>query len=78
LYGISPPGVGWDCYGTYEVLLLAMIPIIDILPYDEGGSLFDGLPVIHIDKLLKDDAKYVTQCDILIAIHDYVSSPDFQ
>jgi hypothetical protein len=79
-YGISPPGVGWDCYRTYEYFFLGMIPIIDKAPYNEGYDVFEGLPAIHIDKLGKSNMRSneVTRDSIASAIHDYIGSPDFQ
>jgi len=48
LFGASPPGMGWDCYRTYELLLLGVIPIID----ERSGSrqLFKGLPVLFVNQ----------------------------
>eukprot|EP00546_Thalassionema_frauenfeldii_P013533 CAMPEP_0178913958 /NCGR_PEP_ID=MMETSP0786-20121207/11140_1 /TAXON_ID=186022 /ORGANISM="Thalassionema frauenfeldii, Strain CCMP 1798" /LENGTH=328 /DNA_ID=CAMNT_0020586775 /DNA_START=660 /DNA_END=1643 /DNA_ORIENTATION=- len=50
LFGVSPPGVGWDCYRTYELLLLGVIPMVD---GSRSGSreLFEGLPVIFVENL---------------------------
>lgn len=44
----SPAGNGYDCYRTYEVLVLGSIPIVKRrgLPYER---LFDELPVLLVD-----------------------------
>ncbi|CAB9499056.1 expressed unknown protein [Seminavis robusta] len=75
-FGLSPPGQGWDCYRTYEMLLLGVIPIVD----DRGPvnrQMFDGLPVVFINKLA-ERAETLTQQDIAAAIRFYISSDEFQ
>lgn len=42
---ISPPGIGFDCYRTWECLLLDTIPVTLSSPMD---PLFDDLPVILV------------------------------
>jgi hypothetical protein len=48
----SPPGMGWDCYRTWEAIYLGAIPII----LRTGGALdrdpdrvYDDLPVLMLD-----------------------------
>lgn len=43
---LSPPGSGFDCYKTWEALLVGCIPIVKRSPI---VSLFDDLPVVIID-----------------------------
>eukprot|EP00475_Leptophrys_vorax_P016104 TRINITY_DN22506_c0_g1_i1.p1 TRINITY_DN22506_c0_g1~~TRINITY_DN22506_c0_g1_i1.p1 ORF type:complete len:395 (-),score=61.56 TRINITY_DN22506_c0_g1_i1:147-1331(-) len=45
-FGISPVGHGLDCYRTWELLCLGIVPIVRSSPLNE---LFDGLPVIIVD-----------------------------
>jgi hypothetical protein len=72
-FGVSPVGVGWDCYRTYEMLYLGVIPIVE-----ERGIfthlLFEGLPVILVPNLREG----TTRQDILDAIHNYITSDAFQ
>jgi hypothetical protein len=75
-FGISPPGYGWDCYRTYEYLLLGIIPIIDRTRFNESYDLFEGLPAIHIDKL-HQAPQNVTRQRIVTAIEEYIGSPEF-
>lgn len=49
-FGISPPGNGWDCFRTYELLYLGVIPIIEERD-PESRRLFEGLPVVHMPSL---------------------------
>jgi hypothetical protein len=76
-YGLSPPGRGWDCYRTYEYLLLGIIPIVDRTLWNESYDLLDGLPAIHVDGL-RSDPHNVTQQRIVTAIHEYLASDDYQ
>jgi len=74
LFGFSPPGAGWDCYRTYELLLLGVIPIIVSLKSGSHG-LFDGLPVIELP-YGTDFTAYSTE-DYLRLMRDYVTSAEF-
>jgi hypothetical protein len=47
---LSPPGRGIDTHRTWESLMVGTIPIILSTPMD---SLFDNLPVLIVDDLLK-------------------------
>ncbi|KAL7575710.1 hypothetical protein ACA910_011525 [Epithemia clementina (nom. ined.)] len=73
LFGLSPPGRGWDCYRTYELLLLGVIPIVTTRP---GGShgLFENLPVLQVDEtvLLTSSRRQLLQ-----RMYDYLQSNDF-
>lgn len=55
MFGISPPGAGWDCYRTYELLLTGVIPIIEERP--GSRELYEGLPVIHVPDLMKNTSR---------------------
>jgi hypothetical protein len=76
-YGISPPGVGWDCYRTYEYLLLGMIPIIERLPHNESYDVFEGFPTVQMEGFWSGQSSDVTKQGIVSAIERYISSPDF-
>lgn len=77
-FAISPPGIGWDCYRTYELLYLGIIPIIERRTDDSNDSyrssvtLFDDLPVIQIDREQPQKA-IASNRVILAAIQDYLS-----
>lgn len=72
-FGISPPGHGWDCYRTYELLLMGVIPIVHAVEARGAQELFEGLPVI-----LMDLEKATSQHDFVRAIQKYIASSDFQ
>jgi hypothetical protein len=74
LFGVSPPGAGTDCYRTYELLLLGVIPIV---PAKEQGNvgLFEGLPVIEVPDLLTSKR---SREDLVTIMKDYIQSPAFQ
>jgi len=44
----SPPGTGWDCYRTYESLLVGTIPIV-LNTNTSFDNLFSHLPVLLVD-----------------------------
>lgn len=73
LFGASPPGMGWDCYRTWELLLLGVIPIVASRE-KHGGThgLFDDLPVVEAENL-----GTLVPADYLRLMRDYVSSPAF-
>jgi len=78
LFGVSPPGVGWDCYRTYELLLVGVIPIID---GSRSGSreLFEGLPVVYVDHLTTGGLTGSwTRDSIYQQAKDYVLGEEFQ
>ena len=72
-FGVSPPGAGWDCYRTYEMLYLGVIPLVEIRD-SYSHELFQGLPVILVPKL----GTGTTRKDVLDAIHNYIASDVFQ
>lgn len=78
LFALSPPGRGTDCYRTYELLLLGVIPIVWHHPMYSArhGGLLQGLPHIQLNGL------NYTQDDLLTLMRDYVrgefSSQSFQ
>jgi hypothetical protein len=72
-FGVSPVGVGWDCYRTYEMLYLGVIPIVEERDFFTQ-LLFEGLPVILVPKLQEG----TTRQDLLDAIHKYIASDTFQ
>ncbi|CAB9503802.1 expressed unknown protein [Seminavis robusta] len=72
-FGVSPPGMGFDCYRTYEMFLLGVIPVVedqDILSH----RLFEGMPVVFVHNL----ASVTSRQEILDAIESYIASPKFQ
>lgn len=74
LFGLSPPGHGWDCYRTYELLLLGVIPIIESCLGSK--ELFRDLPVIHVDNLIGNTNR--THRDFVSLMQDYINSDEFQ
>ena len=46
-YTVSPPGVGWDCYRTWEAVLLGSIPIVMYRP--SMASLYSRSPVMVVE-----------------------------
>jgi hypothetical protein len=73
MFGFSPEGVGWDCYRTYELLLLGVIPVVPALP---GGTqkMFDDLPVLEIKDYYNVNR---TRRDWLHIFHNYINSVEF-
>ncbi|CAB9526292.1 expressed unknown protein [Seminavis robusta] len=72
-FGVSPVGEGYDCYRTYELLLLGVIPIIEER-YPESHDLFEGLPVIQMPNMRNANS---TQ-QFTEAIKSYIESDKFQ
>ncbi|CAB9522064.1 expressed unknown protein [Seminavis robusta] len=70
-FGISPPGHGYDCYRTYEMLLLGVIPIVE---KSSTKDLFEDLPVIQMEDL----ASVSSRQDFVDAIQNYIASDAFQ
>mmetsp|Transcript_41819 Transcript_41819/g.100368 ORF Transcript_41819/g.100368 Transcript_41819/m.100368 type:complete len:542 (-) Transcript_41819:1019-2644(-) len=73
LFGFSPAGVGFDCYRTYEYLLLGIIPVLPKRPHGVQG-MFDDLPVLQLD----DFEKNRTRAEYLQIFYNYIASPEFQ
>jgi hypothetical protein len=59
-FGISPPGMGWDCYRTYEWLYLGVIPIVEERD-PQSHRLFQGLPVVQVPDLFSASRKTITR-----------------
>lgn len=55
-FTLSPEGVGTDCYRTWESLLAGSIPVVKKSPLD---PLFDGLPVLIVDKWEDIDEQFL-------------------
>jgi hypothetical protein len=78
LFGMSPPGAGWDCYRTYELLLLGVIPIVEAKQNEgDDAGVFHGLPVVQVHDLLQAK-RNLTRDDYVILLRDYILSPAFQ
>ena len=65
--------MGWDCFRTYELLLLGVVPVVPARPGGVHG-LFDDLPVLQ----LKDFNKERTRAEYLQIFREYIQSPAFQ
>ena len=49
-YILSPSGMGWDCYRTWEALILGCIPILETYYRQDGlYRTYDDLPVLWVD-----------------------------
>ena len=72
-FGVSPPGMGWDCYRTYELLLLGIIPIVSGREV-VADALFEGLPVIQLPDLFQIQSMQ----ELEQKIEDYLRSDAFQ
>lgn len=79
LFGLSPPGKGWDCYRTYELLLLGIIPIVEERRMI-SQQFFEGLPVIQVPILdiRKKFGLGALLRTIKNAAEEYLSSKEFQ
>lgn len=44
---LSPPGLGWDCYRTYEAIAMGAIPIVQRKP--PATDVCEDLPVLLVD-----------------------------
>ena len=44
---LSPPGVGYDAFRTWETLAMGSIPVVVVLPWMDQ-RLFDGFPVVRL------------------------------
>lgn len=59
-----------DCYRTYELFFLGVIPIV---PYrEEHAELFRGLPILQLDNW------DLTQEQLVGKMREYIASPEFQ
>lgn len=73
LLGASPPGTGWDCYRTYELLLLGVIPVVDGARLG-SRELFEDLPVIFLHDFLNGNW---TRDSLYQQARKYVLSDEF-
>lgn len=49
-YILSPSGIGWDCYRTWEAIILGCIPILETYYRQDGlYRTYDDLPVLWVD-----------------------------
>ena len=49
-YILSPSGIGWDCYRTWEAIILGCIPILERYYRQDGlYRTYDDLPVLWVD-----------------------------
>jgi hypothetical protein len=55
---VSPPGAGFDCYRTWEALLVGSYPLVERSPI---SSLYEGLPVVIVDDWNAIDEKFLNQ-----------------
>jgi len=47
---LSPSGMGWDCYRTWEALCMGTIPVLETYYRKDGFyRVFDDLPVLWVD-----------------------------
>lgn len=65
---LSPPGIGIDCYRTWEALLVGTIPIVE---KSHLSSLYAGLPVLVIDKWENITEEFLNQKYIEITAKNY-------
>ncbi len=56
---LSPPGAGFDCFRTWEALVLGCIPIVKRLPMND---IFQDLPVIEVDNWRQINSGYLQEC----------------
>eukprot|EP00978_Attheya_sp_CCMP212_P018052 scaffold48918_cov59-Attheya_sp.AAC.1 len=70
LFGLSPPGNGNDCFRTYELLYLGIIPVVNYRP--EYEELYEGLPVLQLE------GWNFTQQQLVQKMRQYIASPSFQ
>ena len=61
---------GMDCYRTYELFFLGVIPIV--LYQKEHAELYRGLPVLQLESW------EITQQQLVGKMRGYIASPEFQ
>lgn len=72
-FGISPIGLGYDCYRHYELWYLGLIPVVwERGP--ESRELYRDLPVVFLNNSQRLD----TREDFVVAIREYLSSHEFE
>jgi hypothetical protein len=70
LFGLSPPGNGMDCYRTYELWMLGVIPIIE--RNRDYTEMFRDLPFIEVDRWDYSQAEWIKM------MQDYIASDEFR
>jgi hypothetical protein len=70
LFGLSPPGAGIDCYRTYELWMLGVIPIIE--RNRDYAEMFRDLPFIQVDRWDYSQAEWIK------LMQDYIASDEFR
>uniref|UniRef100_A0A7S4I1X6 Uncharacterized protein n=1 Tax=Odontella aurita TaxID=265563 RepID=A0A7S4I1X6_9STRA len=75
LFGVSPPGAGYDCYRTYELLLMGVIPIVEER-HPLSDELFRDLPVVQVSNMF--DASPTYSGRIVRAAQEYIESDEFR
>ena len=55
---LSPPGLGEDCYRTWETLFLGAIPVIEHSTFDR---VFERLPVLLVDSYSELNAEFLNR-----------------
>ena len=70
LFGLSPPGNGLDCYRTYELYFLGVIPVVKYSA--ENEVLFQGLPLLQLNDW------NISQQQLVDKMREYVDSPAFR
>mmetsp|Transcript_3479 Transcript_3479/g.5300 ORF Transcript_3479/g.5300 Transcript_3479/m.5300 type:complete len:507 (+) Transcript_3479:78-1598(+) len=71
LFGLSPKGNGYDCYRTYELYFLGVIPVVEYWP--ENEEMFRGLPLLQLERSYN-----YTQKQLVTKMREYIQSPAFQ
>eukprot|EP01063_Lacrimia_lanifica_P014112 TRINITY_DN20779_c0_g1_i1.p1 TRINITY_DN20779_c0_g1~~TRINITY_DN20779_c0_g1_i1.p1 ORF type:complete len:478 (+),score=120.91 TRINITY_DN20779_c0_g1_i1:30-1463(+) len=71
LFGVSPKGVGLDCYRTYELLAMGVIPIVKDSDAPMEGYVLRDLPIVRVASW-----EY-SQRELLQILRDYVRSNAF-
>jgi hypothetical protein len=76
-FGVSSPGIGYECFRTYEMLLLGIIPIIEDMQPNmrpKSSDRLRGLPVIIIPNMQKATHKQ----QFMDVIWSFIASGKFQ
>jgi len=68
-FGVSPPGLGWDCFRTYELLYLGVIPIVEVRD-PESYYFFADLPIVQVPREKRKKA-LASNAAILQAIQEF-------
>jgi len=77
-FGISPPGMGYDCYRHYEMWYLGIIPVIWERD-TESHHLYKDLPVVQLNADQQQQHQQMnTRQDFANAIQDYLQSTEFR